>query len=145
MGPLQPDERILKEGGTQGGSGTLCGSHRLSEEIWDIWIIPYWVHYRLSKHQINYSVGGPCKCVYSTAIVPLQQENRRMKQCFHMHTYGSRDGNTWEESVSCQCRDIKPSYITQFMKPLMIQTLYLCHMTEETLNISLTFILWDKL
>lgn len=57
-----------------------------------------------------------------------------------MHTYGSGDRNTWEESVSCQHEDIKPSYIKQFMKPLMMQTWYLGHVTEETQNIVLTFI-----
>lgn len=56
----------------------------------------------------------------------------------------SRDGSTWEESVNCQCGDIKPSYIKQFMKPLMMQTLYLRHMTWETQNIIFTFILSDK-
>lgn len=94
---------------------------------------------------MNYSAGGPCDCAYSAAIVPLQQENRRMERCFHMHTYGSRDRNTWEESVSCQHEDIKPSYIKQFMKALMMQTRYLGHMTEETQNIILTFIIRDKL
>lgn len=118
----------------------------VSKEIWGIWIIPYWVHYHLSKHQMNYSVhGGPCECAHSTATVPLQQENRRKVRRFHMHTYGSRERNTWEESVNCQHGDIKPSYIKQFMKPLMMQPLYLHHMTEETLNIILTFILSDKL
>lgn len=57
-----------------------------------------------------------------------------------MLPYGSRDGNTWEKSVSCQCA----SYIKQFMKSLMMQTVYLQHMTEETLNIILTFILSHK-
>ena len=27
-------------------------------------------------YQMNYSVGGPCECVHSAAIVPLQQEKR---------------------------------------------------------------------
>lgn len=47
-----------------------------------------------------------------------------------MHTYES----TWEGSVSCQHRNIKPSYIKQFMNPLMMQS---------TSNTILTFILRD--
>lgn len=53
-----------------------------------------------------------------------------------MHTYGDKDGNTWEESVSCQHGDIKPSYIEWFMNPLLMQI---------TSNIVLTFILRDIL
>ncbi len=62
-----------------------------------------------------------------------------------MNTYGSRDGDTWEESVSCQRGHIKSSYIKQLMKPLMMQTQYLCHMAVETQNIIFIFILRDKL
>lgn len=53
-----------------------------------------------------------------------------------MHTYGDKDGNTWEESVSCQHGDIKPSYIEWFMNPLLMQI---------TSNIVLTFTLRDIL
>lgn len=72
---------------------------------------------------------GSCEHLNSIAIVPLRQENRRTEQCFHMYTYGTRDGDTWEKWVCCHHEVIRPSSIKQLMKPSMMQTLYLHHIT----------------
>ena len=47
------------------------------------------------------------QCCYSSTSTIKQKDGAML----YLHTYGSRDRNTWEKSVSCQHGDIKPSYI----------------------------------
>lgn len=108
-----------------------CGSHK------DLGHMNYTLLGPLSliKAPDELFCGGPLRkcaqrCFGSTSA--REQKDVAMPPC--THTYENRRGNTWEESVICLRGDIKPSYITQLMKPLMIQILCL-HNRGEGIHI----------
>lgn len=70
---------------------------------------------------MNYSVhGGPRMCVQHCNSSTSTRKQKEWAILPYAHIWEQRWKHL-EESVSCQRGDIKPSYIKQFIKPLMMQ------------------------